>query len=50
MKLLIIIGVSCTFAYPRGLKVHGTKKHPITICTNGELQSTWGGCTPRWRS
>lgn len=41
-------GPACTPTYPRGLKVHGTKKHPIPLCVNGDLQSTWGGCTSRF--
>lgn len=43
-------GPSCTPTYPRGLKIHGTKKHPIPLCVNGDLQSTWGTCVPRFRA
>lgn len=42
-------GPSCTIQFPRGFKVaKGTKKKPLVICKNGDLQSTWGGCTSRY--
>lgn len=45
-----IAGPACTPTYPRGLKIHGTNKHPIPLCVNGDLQSTWGACVPRFRA
>lgn len=41
-------GPQCTFIYPRGFKVaHGTKRRPLKVCTNGDLESTWRGCETR---
>jgi hypothetical protein len=43
-----LAGPMCTFDYPRGFHVnHGTKKHPLLVCSNGDLEYTWGKCTPR---
>lgn len=49
-------GPACTPAYPRGFKVpaqnHSTKKghRPSPTCINGDLQSTWGACVPRFNA
>lgn len=44
-------GPQCTSVYPRGFKVvKGTKKRPIILCVNGDLQTTWGACQSRWRA
>lgn len=43
-----LAGPSCTLMYPRGYHVpHGTKQHPLRICVNGDLETTWGVCTSR---
>ena len=42
-------GPRCTLAYPRGVKpTKDTKKSPV--CKNGDLQSTWRGCTLQYRA
>jgi hypothetical protein len=42
-----LAGPVCTPTYPRGYHVpHGTKKHPLDVCVNGDLQATWGHCVP----
>ena len=51
VKLLIIIGISCTLAYPRGFKItKGAKKNPVHVCINGELGATWRTCELRYRA
>jgi hypothetical protein len=49
---VVTSGPRCTFAYPRGLDLWAiakVTKHPET-CENGDLQSTWRGCTPRFKA
>jgi hypothetical protein len=42
-------GPRCTVIYPRGFTVpKGTKKRPLSICTHGDLESTWRGCELRY--
>jgi hypothetical protein len=49
---VVTSGPRCTFAYPRGLNprvLAKVTKQPET-CVNGDLQSTWRGCTPRFKA
>lgn len=41
-------GPQCTPRYPRGFKLpKGTKKKPLRLCINGDLEATWGKCLER---
>ena len=45
-----IAGPSCTIRHPRGFHVaKGTKKHPLNLCTGGDIQATWDNCTSRYK-
>jgi hypothetical protein len=49
---VVTSGPRCTFAYPRGFNpwvIARVTKQPKT-CENGDLQSTWRGCTPRFKA
>jgi hypothetical protein len=47
----ITSGPQCTVAYPKGFKVRkGTKKRPVNVCKDGDLEATWGGCVLRYRA
>jgi hypothetical protein len=42
-------GPQCTPVYPRGVTIEkGTKKRPLKICKDGDLQVTWRSCVQRY--
>jgi hypothetical protein len=42
-------GPRCTPVYPRGVTIEtGTKKRPLKICKDGDLQVTWRSCVQRY--
>lgn len=44
-------GPRCTVEYPRGFKLpKSTKRKPVVICKNGDLEAAWGRCQLRYRA